>query len=179
MINDNIHNFKTVAELQRSLDERITAFKQKSEELSSHIGEKMRTNDSTNATELQELRQKIEGSTTDPKKKKSTKRKDQKSNWYNFESISIYDGVGIKGELELYFKALEKIKTELERVTKIKQTVDELVNKGLKREMGCVLYLNGEVPAEIAFTTSIVSRKKFSFRAIFNVQRENTYEIKI
>ncbi len=179
MRKDKIQNFKTVAELQKSLEEYINILKTTSEELSKIIGEKMRSNDSGNASELQELKQKIEGSTTDPKKKKSTKKKEQKTNWYNFDSISIYDGIGMKGELELYFKSMEKTKSELDRVTKVKQAVDDLVNKGLKRDMGCVMLLNYELPAEISFTSSAVTRKKFSFNAVFNVPREEEYVLKV
>jgi len=147
--------------------------------LSKLVGEKMRANDSTNEVELQEIRQKIEGSTTDPKKKKSTSKKDKKTNWYNFDSISIYYGMGTKGEMELYFKALEMTKSELDKVAKVKQAVDDLVNKGLKKDMGCVMVLNGELPAEIAFTPSATTKKKYGFKAIFDVPIEKHYEIKI
>lgn len=178
MITQKVQTFRAVDELQKSLDDHINALKLKSEEFSKQIGEKLRVNDSGNAAEMQELRQKIEGNTTDPKKKKSTK-KDQKSNWYNFDSISIYDGIGIKGELELYFKAMEQTKSELDRITKVKQAVDDLVNKGLKMDMGCILFLNFELPAEIVFTPSAISKKKFEFKAIFDVPIEEHYEIKI
>lgn len=183
MITEEIQRFRTVDELQKFLEDHISELKRSSEEASQHIGEKMRSNDSGDPAELQELKQKLEGDTTDPKKKKevkkSTRKKDQKNNWYNFDAISIYDGMGIKGELELYFKAMEMAKAELERVTKVKQAVDDLVTKGLKRDMGCVLVLNHELPAEIAFTSSTTSRRKYSFKAIFNVPVEEPYEIQI
>lgn len=178
MITQRVQSFRTVADLQKSLDDHINMLKLKSEELSKLVGEKLRVNDSGNAAELQELRQKIEGSATDPKKKKSTK-KDQKSNWYNFDSISIYDGIGIKGELELYFKAMEQIKSELDRATKVKQAVDDFVNKGLKKDLGCVMFLGQELPAEIAFIPTAVSKKSFGFKAIFDVPIEEPYEVKI
>jgi regulator of replication initiation timing len=184
MITEKIQRFRTVDELQKFLEDHISELKKSSEEASQHIGEKMRSNESGDPAELQELKQKLEGNTaTDSKKKKevrkSTRKRDQKNNWYNFDAISIYDGMGIKGELELYFKAMEMAKSELDRVTKIKQAVDDLVNKGLKRDLGCVLVLNHELPAEIAFTSSTTSRKKYSFKAIFNVPVEEPYEIQI
>lgn len=179
MITEKIKNFRTIDELQKYLINLIDELKRRSEEFSKTVGDKMRSNDSSNTAELQELRQKIEGTTTDPKKKKSTKKKDSKTNWYNFDSLSIYDGIGIKGELELYFKALERIKSELEMVTKVKQTVDNLVSKDLKRDMGCILVLNHELPAEIAFTSATVSHKRYSFKAIFNVPLDEPYAIKI
>ncbi len=173
MMTEKIQSFKTPEDLQKSLEVYINELKIESEKLSKQIGEKMRSNDSSpNAADLEELRQKIDGSNTDPKKKNTTKKKDKKTNWYNFDAISIYDGIGLKGELELYFKAMEKTKSELEMITKVKQSIDNLVGKGLKRDMGCVLHLNEELPAEIAFTTPSVYKKKFSLKLIFDVPSE-------
>jgi hypothetical protein len=179
MISEKLQNFRTVSELQQYLDNEMNMLKQKSEELSKVIGEKLRSTESSDNTELQELRQKIEGSTTDPKKKKSVKKKDQKSNWYNFDSISIFDGIGPKGELELYFKGMEETKLILDKITKIKQNLDDMVSKGLKKELGCVLLLNHELPAELAFTKGGQERKKFAYKAIFNLPKEELYEVQI
>jgi hypothetical protein len=195
MREEKIKNFRTITELQKSLEVDLNALKSRSDELSKLIGEKLRVTDSGNTEELQEFRQKIDesttdpkkkgtgqktdGSTTDPKKKKSPRKKDQKSNWYNFDAISIYDGIGIKGELELYFKAMEQTKADLENITKIKQAVDDLANKGVKRELGCVMFTNKELPAELAFTGPVISKKRFAYKSIFNLPREEMDEIKI
>jgi len=179
MISQKLQTFRTVTELQQFLDNEINMLKEKSEELSKLTGEKLRSTESNDNAEMQELRQKLEGSTTDPKKKKSVKKKDQKSNWYNFDSISIFDGIGPKGELELYFKGMEETKLALDRVTKIKQGIDDLVSKGLKKELGCVLLLNHELPAEVAFTNGMPLRKKFAYKAIFSAPKEELYEIQI
>lgn len=170
-----IKNFRKVDEMQRFLEAQINSLKARADEVSKQIGEKMRSNESggSNDAELQELRQKLEGSPSDPKKKKPVKRKDQKSNWHDFGAISIYDGIGIKGELELYFKAMEKMKTELDRITKVKQALDDLVSKGLKRDMGCILFLNGESPAEISFTSAAAPRRKVAIRTTLSLPRES------
>lgn len=87
--------------------------------------------------------------------------------------------MGPKGELELYFKGMEETKVVLDKITKIKQNIDDLVSKGLKKELGCVLLLNNELPAEVAFIKSGGQRKKFAYKAIFNVPREEMYEVHI
>ena len=176
---EKLQNFRTVYELQQYLDAEINRLKQKSEELSKLVGEKLRSTDPNDNAELQELKQKLEGSTNDPKKKKPVKKKDQKSNWYNFDSISIFDGIGPKGELELYFKGIEDTKLALDKITKIKQGVDDMVSKGLKKELGCVLLLNNELPAELAFTKGSALRKKFAYKAIFILPKEELYETQI
>jgi len=193
---EKIYNFRTISDLQKFLDDTINILKRRSNELSNTIGEKLRVTDSVGAADLQELRNKIEGETNDPKKnttksttknptkntknptknttKNTTKKKDQKSNWHNLEAISIYDGIGAKGELEIYFKVLEQTKAELEKITKIKQAVDDLANRGLKDDLGCLFVLNNDLPAEIAFRKA-PEHKKFAFRAIFNAPKEEIY----
>jgi hypothetical protein len=179
VISEKIHNFRSISELQKYLDNTISTLKLRSDELSNTIGEKLRVTDSTDATELQEFRNKIEGGTNDPKKRKSTtKKKDQRSNWHSMESISIYDGLGIKGDLEIHFKVLEQTKSELERITKVKQAIDDLANKGLRDDLGGVFVLHHESIAEIAFRKS-QEHKKFAFKAIFTVPKEEYNVIQI
>ena len=170
----DIKNFRKVDEMQKILEAKINSLKIGSDEVSRLIGEKMRSTESSGGsdTDLQELRQKLEGSQADSKKKKPVKRKEQKSNWHDFGAVSIYDGIGMKGELELYFKAMEKLKADLDRITRVKQALDDLVNKGLKRDMGCVLFLNGETPAEISFTSSVSPRRKVAIRTTLSIPRE-------
>lgn len=169
---DKILVFKVVTELEQFLENRINALKSQSDELSKVIGEKLRTIDSANDAELVELKSKLEGNTADPKKK-NAKKKTQKNNWYQLDAVSVYDGIGLKGELELYFKALEETKSELEIAIKVKQAIGDLVNKGLKRNLGCVFVMSQSLPAEIAFTSSAEPRKKFVYKAVFDVPIEN------
>ena len=172
-----VKSLKSIVELQHLLESKINTLKQNSEKLSKLVGEKIRVTETTDTAELQALREKIEGTSNDPKKKKVTKKKDQKNNWYALDAIAIYDGIGLKGELELYFNALEATKSELDQVTKVKQAVDDLVNKGLKRELGCVFALNHELPAKLAFTSAIKPRAKFTYNAIFDVHEDGLDEI--
>ena len=174
-----VKNLKNITELQKLLESKINTLKQNSERLSKLVGEKLRNTETTDTAELQDLREKIEGTTNDPKKKKVVKKKDQKSNWHTLDTIAIYDGIGLKGELELYFNALESTKSELEQVTKVKQAVDDLVNKGVKRDLGCVFSLNHELPAKIAFINSIKLRTKFTYNAIFDVPEDRFDQIQI
>ncbi len=184
MTSTQIQSFRAVSELQKSLDGRIKMLKEESDKLSRLIGEKLRATDTNDSSDLQELREKIEGSTDDPKKKKGstddpkkkkvTKKKGQKSNWYNLDAISIYDGMGLKGELEIYFKVLEETKSELDRVTKVKQSVDDLVNRGVRKELGCVIIIGNEIPAEMAFFKTPTARRKFAYKSIFSVPKEDS-----
>jgi len=172
MISEKIRVFRTIPELQQFLELRIVSLKTQADDLSKVIGEKLRRSDPASDGELLDLKSKLEGGAVDPKKKKNPAKKDQKTKWYSLEAVSIYDEIGLKGDLDLHFKALEETKSDLERVTKVKQTVDDLMGKGIKKELGCVFVMNHILPAEIAFVKSADERKRFNYRAVFNVPVE-------
>ena len=177
MQREKIMTFHTINDFQLSLEKGLEDLKKRSEEYSKLIGEKLRDPQTDNSKELAELKEKLEGP-TDPKKKKTVKKKDQKANWLNFDAISIYDGIGLKGELELYFKALEDVKQMIEKLQKVKESVDSLVSKGLKMDLGCMIFMENELPFEMTFVKSLVPKAKFSYKAIFSVEKERPIEIK-
>ena len=179
MKEDDVIYFQTILELQSSVENDLKTLKKKSGEYSEAIGEKLRSgNTASDSAEMVELKEKLEGP-VDPKKKKPIKKKDQKANWYDLGHISVYDGVGPKGELEIYFKALEELKSKIERLEKIKTAIDDLISKGVKRELGCMTLLNHDLTLQISFITARQSRAKFTYKSIFNVPGELIHEIKI
>ena len=179
MIRENLQNFKTVTEMQQHLDTEIAILKQKSEELSRLIGEKLRSTESTDNAELQELKQRLDGGSADPKKKKPVKKKDQKDNWYDVGTIKIYDGIGLKGEIEMYFKVLDEFKLKMDKLEKIKESVDNLISKGVRSDLGCSVLLNPDTSLQICFIKRGQPKQKFSYKAIFNIPSEHLCEIKI
>jgi len=179
MKEDDVMYFHTISELQSSVENDLKTLKKKSGEYSEAIGEKLRSGNTTSdATEMAELKEKLEG-TIDPKKKKPVKKKDQKANWYDLGHISVYDGIGTKGELEIYFKALEELKSKIERLEKIKEAVDDMIAKGVKKELGCMALLNHDLTLQISFISARPPKAKFSYKSIFNVPGELIHEIKI
>lgn len=179
MKEDDVMYFHTISELQSSVENDLNTLKKKSGEYSEAIGEKLRSgNTASDSTEMAELKEKLEGP-VDPKKKKPIKKKDQKANWYDLGHISVYDGIGPKGELEIYFKALEELKSKIERLEKIKAAIDDLIAKGVKRELGCMALLNHDLTLQISFISARQPKAKFSYKSIFNVPGELIHEIKI
>jgi ElaB/YqjD/DUF883 family membrane-anchored ribosome-binding protein len=181
MQQEKIMHFHTIEELQSFLSNDLEDLKKESDEYSKLIGEKLRERTDDNSADLAELKEKLEGP-TDPKKKKTTKpakKKDQKTNWHNFDTISIYDGIGVKGELELYFKASEALKLRIDKVQKAKEAIDGLVSRGLKKDLGCVALVNKDLLFEMAFVKTGVPKAMFSFKAIFNVPIEQVNQIEI
>lgn len=171
-------SFRNIVAFKTSLEKDLEEMKQRSEQYSKIIGEKLRVNDASNETELSDLREKIAGP-VDPKKKKPDKKKDQKGNWHNLDGVSIYDGIGLRGELEIYFKALEDVKTRIEKLQKIKASIDGLVSRGVKKDLACTAFLSRDLMLDMAFIKSVAPRPKFTYKSILHVEAERLNELKI
>lgn len=142
----------------------MDALKKNEQEHSRLIGDKLRLE--SDGSSIQGLTS-LSGS-ADPKKKKP-KKKDHLTNWKNFGAISIFDGVGSKGELELYFKSLESLKSRIEKMQKTKESIDHLVSKGLKSDLCCLAFMANGQPLEIAFIKSTRPAQKFSHKSSYSV----------
>ncbi len=106
-----------------------------------------------------------------PKTKSQDKKKKSKKGigdkWYNLNEILVYNGMGLKGELELYFKAIDELKTKLENLRRILTTLNNVIEKGLKGDMGCVAFKGTEGLLEIAFIKSAGRREILSLKSIY------------
>ena len=89
-------------------------------------------------------------------------KKQISSNWINYNSLNLYNGMGIKGELELYFKEIETLKMKLEKLQTTKETLDGLVSKGLKNNLNCIVYENESQFEIVLLKTSKEIREKFN-----------------
>ncbi len=173
-----IKEYSTTSELQDDIDDKIKDVEQSITEYSKKIGEKLREdkeleNDDPN---VQQIKEAMEGQKDpkDPKnkkrKKKAKKRKDSK--WYDINGIYIYNGLSSTGELEVYFKALETLKHEHENLIMTKNSLDSLVEKGLKEHLGCVVLHNNGSPPEIVLRQTKKVSKKYEYNSILCVNCE-------
>ena len=115
-----------------------------------------------------------------PDKKKKSKKGKLSDKWYDLNEIHIYNGMGIKGELELYFKAIDELKTKRENLQRTLATLNNVLEKGLKEDMGCIAFRGGEGIVEIAFLKSSGIRPNFSLKSIYSgpaVSVENIVKI--
>ncbi len=165
-----IIKFSTITELQSALKKEIDSLQKKTEEYSIQIGEKLRNSQTEDPKELEEFRTTLDG--PQDSKKKPVKRKESKQ-WREVQSLSIYDGIGLKGELEIYFKSLEELKLKLEKLKKISESADTLVSQGFKKDLGIVAMIGGDLSFKMAFLKSVPRKAKFSYKTIFDVEAEN------
>jgi hypothetical protein len=192
-----IQRFNSVSSLQTNLEIEIEDTERIIKEYSDMLGEKIRVNEESSADdpEFLALKAKLDGGSSDvkskDKKSKDKKSKDKKSKdkkpeikksndkkkkskkghsdkWYNLNEILVYNGIGLKGELELYFKAIDELKTKLENLRRTLTTLNNVIEKGLKGDMGCVAFKGTEGVLEIAFLKSTGMRETFSLKSIYS-----------
>jgi len=204
-----IERFNSVNSLQTSLQKEIEDTELIIQEYSNLLGEKIRSNEdsSSDDPEFLALKAKLDGDSSDDKSKdkkskdkksKDKKSKDKKSKdkkspdkkkkskkgasdkWYDLNEVLIYNGIGLKGELELYFKAIDELKSKLEHLRRTLESLNNVIEKGLKGDMGCIVFKGTEGILQIAFLKSTVVRENFSLKSIYTgpaIQVENMIKI--
>ena len=175
-MNQKIIHFNSIVDLQESINEQIKDLDDKIGLHSKLIGDKIREGEKNNSEELTDLKNKLnpeknkekKGEDKKSKTKKTTPKKKLKKgeseNWISFENISLYNGVGTRGELELYFKSLEEMKEESERLKKTKESLEKLLNSGIKKELAGIAFSQEDGQFELAFIKSASTHEKFSFK---------------
>ena len=186
-----IRRYSTVSSLKSSLEKEIEETEHSINEYSNILGEKIRINEelSKDDPEFLELKSKLENNPLD-KKKPDVKIDDSKNNnkntekkniekpkksskkgsehWYNLDHIMVYNGIGLKGELELYFKAIDELKSKLETLQRTLSALKNIVEKGLKEDMACIAFQGSTGPLQISFLKTSDIRKNFSFKSIYS-----------
>jgi len=186
-----IERFNSIKSLKVNLENEITDTELIIKEYSNLLGEKIRANEESSADDpdFLALKEKLQGGSSDnkskDKKSKDKKSKDKKEEtkkspdkkkkpkkglsdkWFNLNEILVYNGMGVKGELELYFKAIDQLKSKLENLQRTLLTLNNVIEKGLKEDMGCVTFRGTEGILEIAFLKSTGTRENFSLKSIY------------
>ena len=199
-----IRRYNTISSLKSSLEKEIEEIEQSINDYSNVLGEKIRINEefSKDDPEFLELKSKLENNLTDKNKietkiddtknKKNTEKKNSEKpkktskktseSWYNLDQIMIYNGIGLKGELELYFKAIDELKSKLETLQRTLSALNNIIEKGLKENMACITFQGSNGPLQISFLKTSEIRKNFSFKSIYSgmaISQENIIKIGI
>jgi len=172
-----VTKYNSASEFQDSLSSQIKNLEKKIDEYTKKLGDKLRTDKelSQDDPDVQQIKEQMEGTKKDQgdnkkKKKKSSKRKDAK--WFDINGLYIYNGVSATGELEVYFKSVESLKNERDSLRKIKESLDSLIEKGLKENLGCVVLQNCDSPPEIILMKNNSKSEKFAYKSIICVNCE-------
>lgn len=143
-------------------DSDFLAFKAKLDE---SLTNKKHDNKQSDGKKEKEVIKTPEIKNTVEKKKKSKKGINDK--WFDLNEIRIYNEIGVKGELELYFKTIDELKAKLENLQRTLSTLNNIIEKGLKENMGCMVFRGTTGTLELAFLKSIGFRKNFSLKSTY------------
>ncbi|MHA7733892.1 hypothetical protein [Nitrosopumilus sp. S6] len=181
MNSNQIHHFRSVDELHESVDKNLEALNKKIDDYSKLLGEKIRSEEKNDDSKFSDLKEKLDiVNSTDSKnttKKKSnsknqkqrkTKKGEQK-NWIQYQDVHLYNGIGTRGELELYFKSLEDMKAKAEKLKNTKETITQLISTGIKKDLGCVGLEQENGSYQLAFVPSELKRPKFTYKSIMTI----------
>lgn len=186
-MNHKISRFESITELQGLVDKKIMELNKRIEIQSKLIGDKIREGEKNNVEELSDLKEKLnpdkakdkkidEKSSKSKKGKKTTNsnskkksKKGQSQDWIDYENLHLYNGIGTRGELELYFKSLEEMKEESERLTNTKTSLENLIKSGIKKELSGIGFEQQNGPFELAFIKTGGKREKFAFKSMLTV----------
>ncbi|MBA4718477.1 MAG: hypothetical protein HRO68_05060 [Nitrosopumilus sp.] len=69
--------------------------------------------------------------------------------------------------LESCFKAVDESKLKLENCNRIFTSLNNVIEKGLKGDMGCIVFRETKGILEIVFLKSICVRENFSLKSIY------------
>jgi len=188
-----IERFNSVNSLKTNLEKEIEDTEVIIQEYSNLLGEKIRSNEESSADDPDFLafkarldgggssdgkskEKKIDEKKSKGKKPETTKSSDKKKKlkkgvsdkWYDLNELLVYNGMGLKGELELYFKAIEELKSKREHLQRTLSSLNNVIEKGLKGDMGCIAFKGSEGILEIAFLKSAGMRENFVFNSIYS-----------
>lgn len=166
-----IEQFRSIEQLKTTMDMQISSIQKKVEEYSKIIGEKIRTlQESTpEDADVVALKEKLGEEPQDAKKKKKSTKKENNSQWFDLSGLYVYNGVSTKGEVELYFKAIEGLKTKLVNLQKTKESIEGLVTKGLKNNVDCIGLQRPDSFYEIVFKKSQTDQHLFKYHSNFEI----------
>lgn len=177
-----IIHFSSIEELKISIDKNVKNLDSQIELHSKLIGDKIRESEKNNSEELSDLKDKLNpekskeqkseskkssNKKTAPKRKKS--KKGESENWIYYENLHLYNGVGTRGEIELYFKSLEEMKSDSEKLKVTQESLEKLMNSGIRKDLGGIGYEQNDGTFEIAFVKTDSKREKFTFKSIITV----------
>ena len=163
-----IRGFYSLKELSESLEEEINSYKAVVEEYSQRLGSFLREMEATHGNE--EWFKKLSALQKSPKKEKGKGKKSDLSDWIAFKDIMLSKDE--QGEAQMLFEAIEEINDKITRLTKTKETIEELKRLGLGEDILYVAYLRDEVPERIVLRKKgEKGAEKFEFVATFSATK--------
>lgn len=171
-----IRSFNSIKEITEVLDEELEQYKSMADEYSQWLGSLMRDSEGLkeNEEQLKELKALQKGKQREKAKKgKSKSRKKSRSNdWVQFKDIVL--SASELSEAEILFEAVEAITEKIDRIEKVKSSVEQLENSRLGNELIYIIYVCDGIPEKIVLRHRQDQNfaKKFHYIADFSLVKE-------
>lgn len=169
-----IRTFYSLKEIRESVEEEMNRFRALLEDYSEWLGTLLRNPDSSKgqewvkrAAELQKVLK--AGGRKGGKKKEGF---GSSTEWVQFKDLMLCSDDF--GEAEVLFEAVEELRDKIDRLEKVKGSLEDLERHGLGKEVRYVTYIKDGVPERIVFKPREGSEveEKFEFTADFSIVKQ-------
>lgn len=165
-----IRSFYSLKELDESIEEEINSYKAVVDEYSQRLGSILRRLETTHGDQewIKKMSALQKSFTKGGSKGKGKGKKSGLSpNWVTFKEILLCTDE--RGEAEILFEAMEEMNKKITRLTKIRNTIDDLQRAGLGNDVLYIAYVRDEVPEKIVLRKKGegAAAEKFEFIAQF------------
>ena len=174
-----IRSFHSLKELREKVNEGITQYKTLVEDYSQWLGSLLRDSLSNNAEWLKSMPN-IKGKAKTEKKQKPKKEKGKKlensQEWLPFKEILLC--ASEVGEAEILFEAIEEINKKIDKLEKVKTSIEDIEKAGLGKDIQYIVFIRDGTPERIALRHKKDARfaEKFKYAMDFSVARDTQEE---
>ncbi|RLI27956.1 hypothetical protein DRO50_03755 [Candidatus Bathyarchaeota archaeon] len=170
-----IRSFYSLRELRENVEEAIKCYKSLVADYSEWLGTLLRTMDTKENSEwakkVAEMQKVLKAKA---KVKKPGKKKREKApqliEWISFRDIMLC--ADERGETEILFEVIEALNDKLNRLEKVKESIEQLEKYGLGRNIVYLTYIHEGVPEKIVFRPKKgVELERFVFETTFSVPK--------
>lgn len=175
-ITTEIRSFYSIKEIDETLDDEIRQYRSVADEYSQWLGSLLRDSDSLkeNGERLKELKALKRGKKKEKSRKSKVKsrKKQGSTDWVQFKDIVL--SASELSEAEILFEAVEEITGKIDRLEKVKNSVVQLENSRLGKDVIYIVYICDGVPERIVLRHKKDQEfaKKFQYIADFSIVKE-------
>ena len=169
-----IRTFYSLKEIREALDEETNQLRILSEDYSEWLGTLLRNPKSSKSEEWSKKAAELQKALKAGGRKGGKKKEKTASSieWKKFKEIMLCSDSF--GEAEILFEAVEELRGKIEKLEKIKKSIEDLERYGLGKEMRYITYIKDGIPQKMIFKSTEESEaaEKFEFSGNFSVTKQ-------
>lgn len=144
-----IRTFYSLKNIQRTIDEEIKQYKSLLDEYSQWLGSFLRDFEEiySNQEWFRKLERTLKSRGRTRKRKSETEELGLSLEWIPFKNLMLC--ANERGEAEILFEAIEEINKKIDRMDKVKNTLEDLERSGLGKDVSYITYLRDGIPEKI------------------------------